>query len=31
MVLYAYTKGIFPMAHSDEDNAIYWHEPIMRG
>jgi leucyl/phenylalanyl-tRNA--protein transferase len=31
MVLYAYTKGIFPMAHSDEDHAIYWHEPIMRG
>jgi leucyl/phenylalanyl-tRNA--protein transferase len=30
-VLYAYTKGIFPMAHSDEDNTIYWHEPIMRG
>jgi leucyl/phenylalanyl-tRNA--protein transferase len=31
MVLYAYTKGIFPMAHSDEDHAIYWHEPIIRG
>ncbi len=31
MVLYAYTKGMFPMAHSDENHAIYWHEPIMRG
>lgn len=31
IVLYAYTQGVFPMAHPEEDNAIYWHEPHMRG
>lgn len=30
-VLYGYTKGIFPMAHPEEDNAIYWYEPKKRG
>jgi len=29
IVLYAYTQGVFPMAHPEEDNAIYWHEPHM--
>ena len=31
IVLYAYTQGVFPMAHPEEDDAIYWHEPHMRG
>lgn len=31
IVLYAYTRGVFPMAHPEEDNAIYWHEPKVRG
>lgn len=31
MVLYGYSIGVFPMAHQDEDNAIYWMEPEFRG
>jgi leucyl/phenylalanyl-tRNA--protein transferase len=31
MVLYGYTKGIFPMANQDENNEIYWVEPEFRG
>lgn len=30
-VLHGYTMGVFPMAHQDEDNAIYWYEPKLRG
>ncbi|MFI5221510.1 MAG: leucyl/phenylalanyl-tRNA--protein transferase [Bacteroidia bacterium] len=30
-VLYGYSIGIFPMAHQDENNKIYWYEPEMRG
>lgn len=31
MVLYAYTKGIFAMANSEDNNEIYWVEPELRG
>jgi leucyl/phenylalanyl-tRNA--protein transferase len=31
IVLYAYTQGVFPMAHPEEGNAVYWHEPHLRG
>lgn len=31
MVLYGYTKGVFPMANQDENNDIYWVEPEFRG
>ncbi|MFM6984598.1 MAG: leucyl/phenylalanyl-tRNA--protein transferase [Chitinophagaceae bacterium] len=30
-VLHGYTQGIFPMADPDEDDAIFWYEPEMRG
>ncbi|MBI1308149.1 MAG: leucyl/phenylalanyl-tRNA--protein transferase [Bacteroidetes bacterium] len=30
-LLYAYSNGYFPMAHPEEDNAIYWHRPEWRG
>lgn len=30
-VLHGYSLGVFPMAHPEEDNAIYWYEPEMRG
>ncbi len=30
-VLYGYSIGIFPMAHEDENEKIYWYEPEMRG
>lgn len=30
-LIYAYSQGYFPMAHEDEDNAIYWYKPEMRG
>ena len=30
-VLHGYTQGVFPMADPDEDNAIFWYEPEMRG
>jgi len=30
-VLFGYSIGIFPMAHPEEDNALYWYEPAMRG
>lgn len=31
MVLYAYSIGAFPMAHPEDGNQIYWHEPKVRG
>lgn len=31
MVLYAYTKGVFPMANPDDNFEIYWVEPEWRG
>src|SRR5690606_29749454 len=30
-VIQGYTMGVFPMAHPEEMNAIYWYEPKMRG
>ena len=30
-VLHGYATGVFPMAHPDEGDAIYWYEPEMRG
>lgn len=30
-VLHGYSLGIFPMAEPDEENAIYWYEPEIRG
>lgn len=30
-VLYGYGIGIFPMAHEEENNTIYWYEPELRG
>lgn len=30
-VLFGYSIGVFPMAHPEEDNALYWYEPTMRG
>lgn len=30
-MLKAYTAGIFPMAESAQDNALYWVEPELRG
>ena len=31
ILLRAYAAGIFPMAESAEDNALYWVEPELRG
>src|ERR1700741_1606342 len=31
ILLKAYSAGIFPMAESAEDNALYWVEPEERG
>ncbi len=31
LLLKAYTAGIFPMAESAQDNALYWVEPEIRG
>lgn len=31
IILNAYMGGAFPMAHPEEDNAIYWHTPHLRG
>lgn len=31
MVLQGYSMGIFPMADSEDLDAIYWYEPTMRG
>jgi leucyl/phenylalanyl-tRNA--protein transferase len=31
MVLQGYTMGIFPMADSEDNESIYWYEPVMRG
>ncbi len=30
LVLSAYTQGVFPMAHPEEDNKIYWYAPDPR-
>lgn len=30
VVLYAYRIGVFPMAHPDDDNEIYWYSPNPR-
>lgn len=30
-VLFGYAIGIFPMAHPEEENALYWYDPPMRG
>ena len=30
-LLYAYTKGYFPMADSEVNNEIYWYQPEARG
>ena len=30
-VLFGYSIGIFPMAHPEEENALYWYEPQLRG
>jgi leucyl/phenylalanyl-tRNA--protein transferase len=31
LLLKAYAIGIFPMAESADDPALYWHEPLKRG
>jgi leucyl/phenylalanyl-tRNA--protein transferase len=31
ILLSAYMQGIFPMAHPEEDGAIYWYAPDPRG
>ena len=31
VLLKAYACGIFPMAESADDNALYWLEPELRG
>ncbi len=31
IVLYAYTRGVFPMSHPEEGNEVYWHNPEWRG
>lgn len=31
LLLQAYISGAFPMAHPEQDNAIYWHTPAVRG
>ena len=31
ILLKAYAAGIFPMAESADDNALYWIEPEERG
>ncbi len=30
LVLSAYSQGVFPMAHPEEDDAIYWYAPDPR-
>lgn len=30
-VLQGYSMGVFPMAHPEKGDAIYWYEPEMRG
>ncbi|MCP4425428.1 MAG: leucyl/phenylalanyl-tRNA--protein transferase [Chloroflexi bacterium] len=30
LLLSAYSQGIFPMAHEDEDGAVYWYDPDPR-
>jgi len=31
ILIQAYLSGAFPMAHPEQDNAIYWHTPAIRG
>lgn len=31
LILRAYSVGVFPMAESADDPALYWHEPLQRG
>jgi leucyl/phenylalanyl-tRNA--protein transferase len=31
LLLRAYSVGVFPMAESADDPALYWHEPLHRG
>ena len=31
LLIYGYTRGVFPMADPDEDGAIYWYAPDPRG
>jgi leucyl/phenylalanyl-tRNA--protein transferase len=31
VIIHAYTKGYFPMAHPEDGNAIFWHLPEIRG
>ncbi len=31
LLLYAYRRGLFPMADPDEDDAVYWFAPDPRG
>ena len=31
LILRAYSVGVFPMAESADDPALYWHEPLHRG
>jgi leucyl/phenylalanyl-tRNA--protein transferase len=30
-VIHGYQIGVFPMAHPEEENTIYWYEPTLRG
>ncbi len=30
-VIFGYMCGVFPMAHPEENNAVYWYEPQLRG
>jgi leucyl/phenylalanyl-tRNA---protein transferase len=30
-VIEGYLQGVFPMAEPDDDNTIYWYQPIKRG
>lgn len=30
MLIQAYTQGVFPMAHEDEDWEVYWYQPDPR-
>jgi leucyl/phenylalanyl-tRNA--protein transferase len=31
LLVQAYLSGAFPMAHPENDNAIFWHTPAVRG
>lgn len=30
-VIFGYMCGVFPMAHPEEENQVYWYEPQLRG